>query len=340
MLIDTGSDIIIIVGFILLYALEDTHVKTLFEQVAVLYIFIAIGYILAKLKKIDHTHVDLLSRLVVYVLLPCSCLHSFASNFNIAYITAKYPLLIASSVLMVGGGVAMHYFAKLFSKEKYERSIYEYSLTMTTYASTGFPLILGVFGEAALTDAMIFFLPVSIYTYSYGYSILTKRPISLKKLTNPTLISMIVGMIVGLILPYIDLPADGSPLRIPVNVVSSIVDGGKACLSPICMFIVGIAISEFKIKSLVNDKRSYIVTALRLLILPITFGGLLWVIGIRNEILTNVLLYTAMPCGMNTIVFPRLIGEKCNIGASLALLSNLFACLTIPLVLIIFGIVV
>lgn len=58
--------------------------KTLIEQVAILYIFLAIGYILAKLKKIDHTHVDLLSRLVVYVLLPCSCLYSFATNFNTA----------------------------------------------------------------------------------------------------------------------------------------------------------------------------------------------------------------------------------------------------------------
>ena len=241
---------------------------------------------------------------------------------------------------MVGGGIVMHYLAKLFSKEKYERSIYEYSLTMTTFASMVFPLISGVFGDAGLTDAMIFFLPITIYTYTYGYSILTKRPISIKKMTNPILISMIIGMIVGLVMPYITLPADGTVLRIPINVISSVVIGAKACLSPICMFIVGIAISEFKITALINDKRSYIVTALRLLIIPITLGGILWLCGIRGAVLTNVLLYTAMPCGMNTVVFPRLIGEKCDIGASLALLSNLLACVTIPLVLIIFGIVV
>lgn len=149
---------------------------------------------------------------------------------------------------------------------------------------------------------MIFFLPVSIYTYTYGYSILTKRPISLKKLTNPILVSMIVGMIAGLVLPYINLPAEGSALRIPVSVISSVV------------------------------------TALRLLIIPIAIRGALWLVGIRGSVLTNVLLYTAMPCGMNTVVFPRLIGEKCDIGASLALLSNLFACVTIPVVLALFGV--
>ena len=111
--------------------------------------------------------------------------NSFATNFNTAYIIKKYPLLIASSVLMVGGGIVMHYLAKLFSKEKYERSIYEYSLTMTTFASMGFPLISGVFGDVGLTDAMIFFLPITIYTYTYGYSILTKRPISINKDDKP-----------------------------------------------------------------------------------------------------------------------------------------------------------
>ncbi len=314
--------------------------KTLIEQVAILYIFLAIGYILAKLKKIDHTHVDLLSRLVVYIIVPCSCLRSFTLNFNLEYISEKYTLLIAAAGLMLVSGVMTHFLSKPFSKTKYECSIYEYSLTMTSFASVGFPLIQGVFGEAGLTDAMVFSLPVMFYTYSYGYSILTKRPLSLKKLANPILISMLIGMVIGLVKPYVPLPADGTLLRMPINVVSSVVNGAQACLSPICMFIVGIVISEFKITSLLKDKRSYIVTALRLLIMPIAFGGILWLVGVRGVVLRNVLLYTSMPCGMNTIVFPRVIGERCDIGASLALLSNLFACVTIPLVLILFGIVV
>ena len=314
--------------------------KTLFEQVAILYIFIAIGYILSKLKKINHNHVELLSRLLVYVILPCSCLRSFALNFSIAYISEKYPLFISSTLLIMISGVGMHYLAKLLSKEKYERSLYEYSLTATNFAGVGYPLVLGIFGEVGLTDAMVFFLPIIFYTYSYGYSILTKRPISLKKLINPIFISMLVGMVMGIVLPYINLPAEGSLLRVPINVISSVVNGANSCLTPISMFIVGIVISEFKVSSLINDKRSYIVTALRLLIIPITCGAILWVMGVRGAVLTNTLLYLAMPCGMNTIIFPRLIGEKCDIGASLALLSSALACITIPLVLIIFGIVV
>ena len=44
----------------------------------------------------------------------------------------------------------------------------------------------------------------------------------------------------------------------------------------------------------------------------------------------------AMPCGLNTIVFPKLIGENCEIGAGLALVSNVLAIFTIPLCVAVF----
>jgi len=46
----------------------------------------------------------------------------------------------------------------------------------------------------------------------------------------------------------------------------------------------------------------------------------------------------AMPCGLNTIVFPKIVGEKCDIGAGLAFVSNIAACITIPLVFALFEI--
>ena len=42
------------------------------------------------------------------------------------------------------------------------------------------------------------------------------------------------------------------------------------------------------------------------------------------------LIITCMPCGLNTIVFPRLVGEDCKTGARLALISHVFALISIP----------
>ena len=38
----------------------------------------------------------------------------------------------------------------------------------------------------------------------------------------------------------------------------------------------------------------------------------------------------AMPAGLNTIVFPKLIGKNSENGASVALISSLFSIITIP----------
>ena len=46
----------------------------------------------------------------------------------------------------------------------------------------------------------------------------------------------------------------------------------------------------------------------------------------------------ALPCGLNTVVFPKLVGENCSVGASLAFVSNILACITIPLVMSLAGI--
>ncbi len=307
----------------------------LFEQTLILFVFIAAGFILSRIKIIHAEHAKILSELLIYVFLPCSCLMTFANNFTVKYITEKYPLILIGGVLIIVIGVGMHFVAKLFSKKPYERSIYEYSLVLPNYGGVGYPIVLGLYGTAGLTDFMVFLIPVFIYTYTRGYWMLTKRTMSLKTLfsmktllmfANPIIISMIIGMIMGL-----------TGLTLP-GFLDSAVNTSSSCLAPIAMLIVGIAISDFEIKKLLSEKRTYIVVALRLIILPVAAGGIMCLLGIRDMALTYVVMFLAIPCGMNTVTLPKLFGESCEIGASMALLSNVLACVTMPLVLSLFGI--
>ena len=230
----------------------------------------------------------------------------FASNFTVRYITEKYPIIIASAVLILVSGLMMYFVAKLFSKDKYERTVYEYSLVLSNFAGVGYSLALGILGESGLTDVMVFAIAINIYTYTYGYSKLTKRDISLKHifsirtakmLLNPITVSMVVGMIIGL-----------SGITLP-SVISFAVGSASKCLTPTALLIVGIAI-----------------------------GGIMVLFGIKGAPLNSAVMFLALPCGMNTITMPKLFDENCEIGASMALVSNVLACVTIPFVLALFGI--
>ncbi len=307
----------------------------LFEQTLVLFIFIAVGFSLTRAKILHGEHAKILSELFIYIFLPCNCLSTFATNFTVEYITKKYPLIIASAALMLVSGIMMYFVAKLFSKDEYERTIYEYSLVLSNFAGVGYSIAFSIFGDPGLTDVMVFAIPVNIYTYTYGYSKLIKQEFSLKHifslntlrmLLNPITGSMVLGMIIGLC---------GFPLP---GVISAAVGSAAKCLTPIALFIVGVAIAGFDLKKLLGDVRAYIAAAMRLIILPLFFGGIMWLIGIRGAVLYSAVIFLACPCGMNTVTIPRMLDESCETGAGLALLSNVFSCITIPIIFWLFGI--
>ena len=103
------------------------------------------------------------------------------------------------------------------------------------------------------------------------------------------------------------------------------------------MLLTGIVIAEYKLSDLFTNKRVYPMSLLRLLVIPIAVGGAMTLMGLKGLVPT-VLLILAMPCGMNTIVFPKLVGEDCRTGAALCCVTSILCCITIPLCLWLFGI--
>jgi len=126
-----------------------------------------------------------------------------------------------------------------------------------------------------------------------------------------------------------------SGLKIPY-ILDSLIDKSSACMAPIGMLLAGMVISEFDFLSLLKGRNNYIVSILRLLVIPCAIAGSLKFLGFEDIVIPALMMH-AMPCGLNTIVFPRLMGEDCRTGASLTLISSLLACITVPLCITFFA---
>jgi len=295
------------------------------EQVFTLFAFALAGYIVSKLRIVKAEHTQILSGLLVYVFSTCNVFNTFTKNFNVEYISARWHIILISTVVTIILAIAARFATKFMSKEQYEQQVFEYSLVVPNVSYMGYALCESLMGLAALLDMVVYALPINIYIYTRGYSMLTKRSMSMKKLLNAFTVSMLIGAAVGM-----------SGIRVP-TVLMNIVEKSNSCMAPVSMLLMGITISEFKLRDLVSDKRAYLVSILRLLVLPIAIGGVLSLFCPTAIVQVAVLLF-AMPCGLNTIVFPKIVGERCDMGASLATISNVLACGTIPLVLTLFGI--
>ncbi|MBR5537340.1 MAG: AEC family transporter [Clostridia bacterium] len=294
------------------------------QQVLLLVLFGVAGYLLCRTGKVKSEHTKILSSLHVYVFLPCTVINTYAANFTVAYIREKYPLLIASVIIIVltiGFGTV---FSKFLTKHPYQRAVYSYSLSFSNYGFFGYPLVESLFGSLALQNAMIFALPISLCTNTFGYSSLTKTKFSLKHVFTPVIWATVIGAVVGL-----------TGFALP-GVVASFVNKSAACMAPVGMLLAGMVVSEFDFLSLLKGKNNYLIAALRLLVIPCVIGFSLKLLGLNSLVLTAVMMH-AMPCGMNTIVFPRLVGEDCRAGASMTLITSLLAVLTIPFCVMLFS---
>lgn len=278
------------------------------------------GFLLGKSKLINYEHTRILSVLEIYLFLPCTVFNAFYSNFTIDNLTKYYQLIIVSTAVLSVLVFFSHIISVLLSKDPYDKKVYKYSLTIPNYGYMGYALALGLYGTEGLLNIILFAIPFSIYTYTFGYCMLTNQRVSLKKLINPVILSILAGAVFGLL--NVKLP----------GIVETFLNKSGNCMAPVSMLLAGITIAEFNIKHLISEKSVYIASVIRLVLIPCLVMAALKPF-FDDTLVRAAVLLCAMPCGLNTIVFPKLIGEDCKTGAKLAFVSNLFAMLSIPVVL-------
>lgn len=292
--------------------------RVVVEQLLILYVFLFLGWLLGRLKKEQAAKSGLLSLLIVNVFLPCKIFLSLSSNFTVSYIKEKYQLVLFSLVFLLLIVAVVPLVARLFAKRDYEKQIYRYSLTLSNYSYMGYVLVESLFGAAGLIDQILFCIPFALYTYTFGFWMLTNSGKSLRRMVNPLIISMLAGILFGL-----------CGWQLP-TVVTNVLNMGSACVGVTGMLLTGLVLSAFPLKKLFTDKIAYIVVALRLVVIPAAVFGVCRLFGFSTIIVPAVFM-ACMPCALNTVIFPGLIGEDATIGARLALISHLLSVVTIPL---------
>lgn len=298
-----------------------------FNQMLVLFTFMALGYFL-NFKGILPLNTSLaLSRLETNVLVPCLVFNTFYKYCTVENISVKWLHIVYGAALTIVSILIAVFLSKLFSKDGYLRKIYTYSFAVANFSFMGNAVVLGIFGEDVLFDYMIFTLPLCLYVYSYGTASLkpdNESKFSIKMFMNPICLAMLFGAIAGLV-----------GLPIPKFLITAISSAG-ACMSPLAMMLTGFVVANFSIKRLAKVKRIYLASALRLIILPLLFVFVLKLLKTDSSVIMLTLCATAMPLGLNTVVFPAAYGGDTTPGASMALISHLMSIITIPIMFVLF----
>ena len=300
------------------------------NQMLILFIILALGFFLNRKLIIPVTASIVLSKLETFLFVPCLIFSVFYKYCTVDNFKAKWIYMLYGAGIMIVSYIIALFLAKAFSKDDYSKRIYTYSFAVANFSFMGNAVVLGVFGEQVLFDYMIFTLPLNMYVYSIGTASLKQSPdgkaekISLKDFINPIFIALVLGMILGL-----------AAVPLPKFLTSAITSAGN-CMSPIAMLLTGFVVGNFSIKQLIKNKLVYFASAIRLIILPALFMLVLLALKTDNDIIRVALCATAMPLGLNTVVFPAAYGGDTTLGASMALISHVISVITIPVMFAIF----
>lgn len=310
----------------------DLFLATL-NQMAFLFTFIIIGYILARFKFIQDGAAAVLSKLENYVFIPALVLGTFISNFTTEKLSTSWKLIVGCLILevvVIGVSLAA---VRLISKDKYTQNIYLYGLCFSNFSFMGNAVVSTLFPNIFL-EYIIFTLVLWTLIYVWGAPSLLigggEKGIKdrLKSFLNPMFVCMIIGMVIGIF--KIPMPA----------FVDTAITSTANCMSPVAMLLTGMTIAKIDIKKVLKIKSIYVVSFLRLIVYPLVFIGFIMLVPLSKTFVICAVASLAMPLGLNTIVIPAGYGKDTTMASGMALISHVLAVITIPLIFLLFNYVV
>ena len=291
-------------------------------KVAMLLVFIGIGYFMRRHHDLPDDAGHVLSLLCTLLFSPAYSIINISKSFT-REVLGQNALLICYGALFVIVAFALSMvLSKPFANSRMERNSLIYAFSIPNYGYFGYPVIEGVFGQAVLADVMIFLIPLSLATNSLGYALFVgDKRIPWKKIfLSPLFICLAIGMALGL-----------SGIKLPVFLDSALNAAGN-CMSPCAMLLAGFMMGKFPLKNLLTGWRPYVYSLIRLVAIPVIFGVLLLLCGMKGQYLMLPLLVAGIPLGLNLVVYPESQGheKQASENAKLCFVSYILALAVLP----------
>ena len=199
-------------------------------------------------------------------------------------------------------------------------------VTCTVFANTGFvgfPLMEALYGKYGLLLAAVYNLCYNLFFYTYAVYLFSKKPKFklLEIFKNPVSVASILAIVLFVI-----------PWRMPDFVSDTFKLIGDMTV-PMSMMVMGSMLAGVKIKKLVTDKRGYIVSALRLMVLPAVVMGIVFavsfIVPMGAETKSVIVLMCALPCGSMNVIYSENHDVAPHFCARTVSLSMIFMLVTL-----------
>ena len=293
------------------------------QQTCLMLLMIAAGFALFKLGLITRSGTGVLGTLLLNLALPATIVNSFVNRTPGmgpgAFWTAFGVCAAALAISFVLSAV-------LFRRDP----IANFSCAFSNAGFMGIPLIQNVLGPECVIFAAPFVAILNIAQWTYGVYILsgkTEEFRARKLARNPILISLAVGLII--FLTGIALPP----------ILKQGIASFAGMNAPLAMLILGAYLAQADLRSMVGDRRLYIISLVRLIAIPAVTLILLKLPGASlKPVCLSIFICASAPVGSNAPIYAERCGRDTGYAGKAVCVSTLLSVLTMPAMVYFFDI--
>ncbi len=288
------------------------------------------GFLFTKKKILSSRQVEGLSSVLVNFLWPAMVVDAMAQvQASRELVRQAGQAAVWALAVIVLGAVCAWIWLKVGKIGSVPGGILIFAAAFANTGLIGMPLIQLLLGEEMLFLASIVELVNDVLIFTVGIWLIQtgcRRPrqAALRGLFSPGLAGVAIGFL---------LFATGVTLP---DFVAKAMSMAADATAPMVLFLVGAQLGEGDPRSLVRDGKAWVLTGLRLLLIPAVVLGL-WrlCVGELTAVGQTLLLLSAMPGGSCCALFTRQYGGDWGLATRCVMLSTLCAVVTVPLWLLV-----
>lgn len=293
------------------------------KQTLTMALYMLMGYFLYRSKKIVDGSKSL-AAILLWLVIPCVIINSFC----VAPSAQKVQQMIVSTALGALALMIAIFIARFFYKAS---PVNNFAAAFSNAGFMGIPLVRACFGDDAVFFLVGFVALLNLLQWTYGASILSRGKAkmgTMQILLNPISIGLIVGVL---------LFATGIGAKLP-SVIQNTVKGISAMNGPLAMLVLGVYLGQTDPKAMLAKRKLYILSVVRLMLIPIATLLVLWPLPLDTTIALTVLTAACAPVGANVAVYAQVYDEDYPYACQTVAMSTLLSVISMPLILAVGGV--
>ena len=282
-------------------------------------LFVAAGYILQKGNFVPENASNVVSSIQMKFFIPFMQIYILMTHVTLEDIKQNWFMVVLSVLLIFLTTVFAKPISKILSKKPATSKALTFGMVFSNFGFMALPIIESIYDANGFMLFTLFDIPFYIAVNSVGQIILEDKPgFSLKSLLSPVNISIVIGLLIVIF----DIKL-GTFME---NFIRSV----YVCVTPLAMTLAGLVLAQRKLSDMFKNPIVYVVSAIRLIIIPLALWGTLYALGVRGNSLSVPVLVMAMPVAVNGVMLAENGGGDSVTVAQSVFISTLFSVITIP----------